>query len=91
MHSQRGTAPALTPANPAASFKSYIKDATHPVPATPTQAQINAEAVYWAQNWFHDYSYNAQYVVALPKGHGDTAFKDPSKPDCAWHDWASVG
>ena len=77
--------------NPAAPFKSYIKDTTHPVPATPTQAQINAEAVYWAQNWFHDYSYNAQYVVALPKGHGDTAFKDPSKPDCAWHDWASVG
>jgi serine protease len=74
--------------NPAAPFKGWYKDTTRPVPAMPTQAQINAEAVYWAQNWFHDTSYNAQYVVALPRGHGDTAFN--AGTDCAWHDYAYI-
>ncbi len=70
--------------NPAAPFKSWYKD-TSAVPTTPTQAQIAAEAQRMAINVFHDYNYNAQYVVALPRGHGDTEFK--AGQACAWHYW----
>ena len=73
--------------NPTAPFKSWSKDTTT-VPSTPTAAQINAEALRMAINVFHDYSYNAQYVVALPPGHGDTQFTNGTA--CAWHDYAYI-
>ena len=75
--------------NPSAPFKSYWKDPSY-VPATPTQAQIEAE-VRRAASVFGDYSYNAQYVVALPRGHGDSQFVAKGGNACAWHffTWAT--
>lgn len=74
--------------NPANPYKGYWKD-TRAVPTTPTQSQIAAEAARAAVA-FGDYSYNAQYVIALPTGHGDTQFAGKGGSDCAWHSWTSV-
>jgi hypothetical protein len=72
--------------NPAGQFKSqnYWKDPS-PIPATPTAAQVAAEAARAAAH-FGDYGVNVQYVVALPRGHGDGQFVSKGGLACAWHD-----
>jgi hypothetical protein len=75
-------------ANPANQLAGTWKDAT-PVPATPSQSSIAAEAVK-AASFFRDYSINAQYIVALPRGHGDSSFVAKGGRSCAWHSWVSL-
>jgi serine protease len=72
--------------NPASQFMNWWKD-TSTVPTTPTDAQMKAEAARAAAH-FGDYSHNAQYVIALPPGHGDVGFKAGNY--CAYHWWAST-
>jgi hypothetical protein len=73
--------------NPTGQLKGWWKDAIA-VPSTPTPGQVAQEAARAAAH-FGDYSVNAQYVVALPRGHGDTQFK--SGAACAYHSWTNAG
>jgi hypothetical protein len=75
--------------NPSGNFKNWWKD-NSAVPLTPTKNQIAAEATRGAAH-FGDYSYNAQYIVALPPRHGDTLFVAKGGTSCAWHSWTSAG
>jgi len=61
-------------------------DTTHPIPATPTQGQLEEE-VRQAVNHFNNESEYplAVYLIALPPGHGDTQFASNGGPACAWH------
>jgi len=74
--------------NPSAPFKSWWNDRST-VPSTPTQADIERE-VRRAVPVFGDYSYNAQYVIALPRGRGDTFFTAKGGNACAWHFYVFV-
>jgi hypothetical protein len=69
--------------NPTGQFMNWWKDTTT-VPATPTDSQVQAEIARAAAH-FGDYSHNAQYVLALPPGHGDVGFKAGTY--CAYHYW----
>jgi hypothetical protein len=71
--------------NPANQLKGYWYD-TSPVPATPTQADVQAEALRAASH-FGDYGVNTQYFVALPKGHDDASFPTKGGRTCAYHAW----
>jgi hypothetical protein len=72
--------------NTANQFAGAFYDTTTP-PTTPTHDQVAAEALK-AARYFGNYSINAQYIVALPRGHGDDAFK--AGKACAWHHWANA-
>jgi hypothetical protein len=75
--------------NPSGQFRNYWKD-TSSVPLTPTRADMQAEAQRAAAH-FGDYGHDAQYVIALPPGHGDYRFVTKTSGGvCAWHDWAPV-
>src|SRR3954451_18043609 len=56
-------------ANPTGQYRGWLRD-TSTVPASPSQADIAAVARR-AASTMGDYSYNAQYVVALPWGRID--------------------
>jgi hypothetical protein len=71
--------------NPANQLVNYWKDTSF-VPATPTQAQMAAEAQK-AANYFGDRSINAQYIIALPTGHRDAV--SIAKGWCAWHNYTT--
>ncbi|MDQ1455048.1 MAG: hypothetical protein QOH28_668 [Actinomycetota bacterium] len=68
-------------------FKGYAYDNSY-LPARPTIAQMEAEAQK-AANYWGDRSVNAQYVIALSKGHRDQ--KSIDRGWCAWHNytWSS--
>jgi hypothetical protein len=61
-------------------------DATNPLPATPTQGQLEEE-VRRAVNFFNNESEYPQavYLIALPPGHGDPSFTAKGGEVCAWH------
>lgn len=67
--------------NPTGEYRGWLRDTTA-VPAYPTQAQVAAVAQRAAVR-VGDYSYNAQYVVAMPWGTIDTATLNSRF--CAWH------
>ena len=71
--------------NPAGQLKGAWNDRTNRVPITPTPEDVWGEAL---RARFGDYSVNAQYVIALPHGHGDELFK--SDTACAWHSSGGV-
>jgi len=75
--------------NPTGQFRNYWKDSTSYIPPTPTENDMAWEAQR-AAAYFGDYSHNAQYVIALPPGHGDAAFVTKGGTTCAWHGRASV-
>jgi hypothetical protein len=77
--------------NPANQLKNYWKDTSF-VPLTPTDADLKREAVRAAQH-FGDYGANAQYVIAVARGHDPDGFptKRTSGAYCAYHWWASTG
>jgi hypothetical protein len=72
--------------NPGAQYQGWMRDYT-PVPANPTQADIEA-AVQRAANVERDYSSNAQYVIALPWGVLDQ--ETQRMQACAYHNWKYV-
>ena len=74
--------------NPSNPFRGWWKD-TRSVPTTPTQSQMAYEARRAAAH-FGDYSYNAQYVIALPHGHADDDFVSKGGDACAWHFWTKT-
>jgi serine protease len=75
--------------NPTGQYRGLWTD-TSTVPVTPSKADLNAEAVRFA-NAVGDYSHNAQYVIALPPGHDDYRFVTKmSNGVCGWHDWAAM-
>jgi serine protease len=69
--------------NPAGQYQGWIQD-TSAIPANPTKADV-AAAAKRAATRVNDYSYNTQFVVAMPWGYVDT-FSTANK-FCAWHDW----
>jgi hypothetical protein len=69
--------------NPAGQLRGYAYDSIA-VPASPTVAQLEAEAQK-AANYWSDRSVNAQYVIALPHGHLDQ--KSILQNFCAWHNY----
>ncbi|MBV8490344.1 MAG: hypothetical protein JO199_07430, partial [Candidatus Eremiobacteraeota bacterium] len=75
------TGPTEFIANPTGELKGTWYDTTNPVPASPTQTQIQTEALNAAAH-FNVYSSNADYVVALPTGHDPSGF---GTTYCAWH------
>lgn len=72
--------------NAAGQYRGWLRDTTA-VPTTPTQAQI-AAAAKRAAVAVGDYSYNAQFMIALPYGHLD-ALSAAGKA-CAWHTYTYV-
>lgn len=69
-------------ASPPRQLKGAWYDNADPVPAHPTDAQIQAEAVRLADH-FRAYDPNAAYIVATPAGHWSTGgFK---RNWCAYH------
>jgi hypothetical protein len=66
-------------------LQSWWKD-TSAVPAVPTDADVANEAKRAAAH-FGDYSVNAQYVVALPRGHDPGYFPTHGGDVCAYHSW----
>jgi hypothetical protein len=66
--------------------KNFWYDASF-VPATPTQGDVQAEALRAAAH-FGDYGINTQYFIALPKGHDDASFPTHGGRACAYHSWA---
>ena len=77
--------------NPANQLQNYWKDNSY-VPLTPTDADLKREAVRAAQ-YFGDYGYNAQYVIAVARGHDPDGFvtKRSTGSYCAYHWWTSAG
>lgn len=75
--------------NPADEYVGAWND-TSPVPDTPTVADIDAEAQRAAAQ-IGDTDLNAQYIIALPSGHGDGDFVTKGGGACAWHNDASTG
>jgi hypothetical protein len=69
--------------NPTSQLKGWAYDNTA-VPASPTVAQMEAEAQKAAKYW-GDRSVNAQYIIALPTGHRDQ--KSVQQGFCAWHNY----
>jgi serine protease len=69
--------------NSANQLKGYWYDSS-PVPTTPTQTDVQAEALRAASH-FGDYGVNTQYFVALPKGHDDASFPTNGGRTCAYH------
>jgi hypothetical protein len=61
-----------------------ITDDSNPVPTKPTQSQIAAEAVKYANQY--DNLANATYIVLTPTGHSMRGF---GTSWCAWHSAAS--
>jgi hypothetical protein len=72
--------------NPTAQYQGWLKDST-PVPTNPTQADV-AAAARRAAVAMNDFSYNAQYVIALPWGVVDQY--STANGFCAWHNWTST-
>jgi len=64
-------------------YKGYAYDNSY-LPLHPTIAQMEAEAQKAANHW-GDRSVNAQYVIALSKGHRDQ--KSINSSFCAWHNY----
>lgn len=69
--------------NPAGQYKGWLQDKTA-IPANPSKADI-ANAAKRAAAAANDYSYNTQYVIAMPWGYVDQ-FSVANKY-CAWHDY----
>jgi hypothetical protein len=74
--------------NPPNQFKGAMYDSSF-VPTTPTAGQVANEALK-AARYFGDYTINAQYIVALPRGHGDDGFVAKGGRSCAWHYWVNA-
>jgi hypothetical protein len=69
--------------NPAGQYIGYLQDRTA-VPAQPTKTDVQ-NAARRAAKAANDYSYNTQYIIAMPWGSVDQ-FSTANK-FCAWHDW----
>jgi hypothetical protein len=69
--------------NPTSQYGGWMRD-TSVVPAHPTRSEIEAVARRAAAKT-SDYSYNAQYVVAMPWGVVDQTSLNSRA--CAWHNW----
>ena len=72
--------------NPANQYQGWYQDKTA-IPANPTKADV-AAAAKRAALYFNDWSYNAQYIIAMPWGYVDT--KSTQNSFCAWHDYTYV-
>jgi hypothetical protein len=73
--------------NPSGQYQGWLRDTT-PVPTNPTQADVARVAQRAAQS-MNDYSYNAQYVIALPWGVVDQY--STANSFCGWHNFTYVG
>jgi subtilase family serine protease len=68
------------------AVKGIWVDTTHPIPATPTQGQLEEEVRQAVTHFNNESEYPvAVYLIALPPGHGDTQFASNGGPACAWH------
>lgn len=75
------TNPTARVSNPSGELKGVWNDNTNAVPASPTDAQVQAEAENLAAH-FGVQSSNVDYVVALPHGHDPSGF---GSTYCAYH------
>jgi hypothetical protein len=75
--------------SPQGVLKGVWEDSVNPVPATPTQGQIEDEVRRAVHTFNNESEYpEAVYIIALPPGHGDTLFTTKGGPACAWHSTA---
>ena len=71
----------LHPTNPGNELSGHVWNDTSPVPTSPTQSQISAEASALAAH-FGPVDQQADYMVFTPSGHSMNGFQTTW---CAWH------